>query len=356
MPLFSASELAPLGMGILRAAGATDEEARIVLDHCISSHLSGESNHGLEQVVWYTDAIKKGLLKPATPYTIERETDTTLLVNGNFNFGHYVSHHVMARLLDKAETSNVAAASIKYQGHVGRLIDYTSMAARRGFIAMMMCDGAWGRKRVAPTGGKSPRLGVNPWSMTVPSATGGGVVGFDMTSGSVSGTKLWRAQATGQDVPLGWVQDADGRPTTDAHAIEHGGAMLPMGGVGGSHKGYVLSFMIEALANVLCGMEFRENLSKGDVVIDGCFMAVFKVTAFRAIEDWKSDLNGLIEYVKSSEPAADSDGVFYPGERSYLATVERAESGVEIADDVWQRILECADDWGVRELAPEPIG
>jgi LDH2 family malate/lactate/ureidoglycolate dehydrogenase len=354
MPTFNSTELAPIGIGILRAAGATEEEANLVVSHCIASHLTGESNHGLEQVTWYARDIKAGKIKPGAPFTIERESATTLLVNGNYNFGHYVSHHVMSMIIQKAETSNVAAASIKYQGHVGRLIDYTSMAAERGFIAIMMCDGAWGRKRVAPTGGKEPRLGVNPWSMAIPSNSGMSV-GFDMTSGSVSGTKLWRAQAEGKDVPLGWVLDAEGQPTTDAYAIEHGGSMMPMGGLDGSHKGYAMSFMIEVLADVLCGMEFREDLSKGDVVIDGCFMAVFKVEAFRPLADWKADLDDLIDYVKSSSPSPGSPGVRYPGERSHLAVLANQQSGVEIPDDVWQKILECADEWDVLDLAPQPM-
>src|SRR4051812_27273951 len=118
MPTFAVEELRPLGEAILLAAGATEEEARLVVDHCLAAHLTGEDNHGLEQVVWYTDAIRRGLLRPGTPYTVDRETDTTLLVNGNFNFGHYVSHHVMQRLIKKARSHHVAAGSIKYQTHV----------------------------------------------------------------------------------------------------------------------------------------------------------------------------------------------------------------------------------------------
>src|SRR5262249_13987640 len=157
--------------------------------------------------------------------------------------------------------------------HVGRLIDYTAMASAQGMIALMMCDGAWSRKWVSPTGGRERRLGVNPWSLTVPNATSG-AVGFDMTSGSVSGWKILRAQEEGRPVPLGWLLDAAGNPTTDADAIDNGGSMMPMGGMEGSYKGYVLSFMIDVLANVLSGQEFREDPDRPSPIIDGCFMAV----------------------------------------------------------------------------------
>ena len=259
MPRFDVEALRPLGERILTAAGATAEEARVTVDHCLYSHLTGEDNHGIEQVVWYTSWIDKGLLKPAQEITIERETETTLLVNGNLNFGHYVSDQTMRRLIAKANEFSVAAGSIRYQTHVGRLIDYTAMAAAEGMIALMMCDGAWGPKWVAPTGGRERRLGVNPWSMALPSDMGG-TVGFDMTTGAISGTKIWRAQAEGRPVPEGWIIDADGNDTTDPGDFERGGAMLPMGGPQ-AYKGYVLNFMIEALGDIPRGWNTRKTRS-----------------------------------------------------------------------------------------------
>jgi LDH2 family malate/lactate/ureidoglycolate dehydrogenase len=352
MPRFDIEELRPLGEGILTAAGATEQEARVTVDHCLYAHLTGEDNHGMEQVVWYTDWIAKGLLKPAQAITVERESETTLLVNGNLNFGHHVSDWTMQRLIEKADRFNVAAASIRYQTHVGRLIDYTAMAARQGMIALMMCDGAWGPKWVAPTGGRERRLGVNPWSIALPSDMGG-TVGFDMTTGAVSGTKIWRAKAEGRPIPEGWIIDAAGNDTTDPNDLDRGGAMLPMGGPQ-AYKGYALNFMIEALGDILSSMEYREDPQRPYAVIDGAFMAVFKVEAFRPLVEWNRELRGFIEWVKSSEPAAGSDGVMYPGERSYRTTRERREQGVVIPDDVWERIAACAGRQGVAELIPEP--
>src|SRR4051812_36423311 len=115
-------------MAILRNAGATEEEAELIVRHHIDALLYGESDHGHDLGTRYLQDMRDGIIKPGVPFTIEKETPTTLMVHGNFNFGHYVSHHVMTRLIAKAKTSMVAAASIKYQCHVGRLIDYTSMA------------------------------------------------------------------------------------------------------------------------------------------------------------------------------------------------------------------------------------
>jgi uncharacterized oxidoreductase len=160
MPRFDVDQLRPLGEGILRAAGATEEEARVAVDHCSYAHLAGEDNHGMEQVVWYPDWIAKGLLKPAQQIAVERESETTLLVNGNLNFGHHVSDWTMRRLIEKANRFNVAAGSIRFQTHVGRLIDYTAMAAREGMIALMARSGSTRRPGRSPgqrSGGRKPR-------------------------------------------------------------------------------------------------------------------------------------------------------------------------------------------------------
>jgi uncharacterized oxidoreductase len=259
----------------------------------------------------------------------------------------------MGLLIDKAKVHHVAAAAIKYQCHVGRLIDYTRMAAEEGMVSLMMCDGAWGPKFVAPWGGKERRLGVNPWSIAIPSDQGW--MGFDMTSASVSITKLMRAVEYGEAVPGEWVIDRDGRPTSNPQDFFDGGSAAPIGGTSLGYKGYVLTFMIEVLADVLSGMEFAEDPSRPWPIVDGCFMAVFNVGAFRPLADFKQDLARMTEYVKSSATAEGALGVFYPGERSHLMAEKRAIEGVAIPGHIWESIVNYAQEFEVEALLPAPI-
>lgn len=353
MPRFRPEALEAFSVEIMTAAGAPREDAKLIAMHCVASLLRGEQLHGMDLGTGYLPLIREGVLKPGAAPTIVKETPTTLMVDGGFNFGHVVSHHVMTSLIDKARTSMVAAGSIRNQTHVGCLIDYTSMAAREGMIALMMTDGAWGPKLMAPYGGSARRLGINPWSMAMPDADGA-YVGFDMTSGAVSSTKIKKAVDEGTSIPLGWIIDRDGNPTTDPNDLARGGSVLPMGG-GEAHKGYVLSFMIEALADVLSGMEFREDLSRPWPIIDGAFMAVFNVEAFRPLGEFVADLRAMTEYVTSSPPAAGSDRVYYPGERSRRNAERHAIEGVEIPDYQWRDVLAAATELGVAAAAPAPL-
>lgn len=353
MPIFSPTEIERFSAALMRAAGAPAEDADIIAMHSVASLLSGEELHGVDLGTSYLPLIEEGTLVPGAPYEVVKETPTTLMIDGHFNFGHSVSHRTMERVIDKARTSFVAAASIRNQTHVGCLIDYTSMAAKAGMIAIMMTDGAWGPKLMAPVGGRERRLGINPWSMAMPDGEGGHV-GFDMTSGAVSLTKIRRAADEGRSVPEGWLLDKDGRPTNDPNALAAGGSVLPYGGAQG-HKGYVLSFMIEAMADVLSGMGFREDLSRPWPIIDGCFMAVFNVEAFRPLHEFTSELRDMTEWVTSGTAAEGYERVYYPGERSKLTREARAVEGVPIPDDVWQQLLEAAARLGVADQAPQPL-
>lgn len=354
MPVFRHTEVHPFAAAILEAAGATAEEADLIVRHHIASILTGEEDHGFTLGTQLIPDIRSGLIRPGQPLTIEKETPTTLMVHGNFNFGHYVSHHVMTRLIEKAKTSFVAAASIKYQCHVGRLIDYTRMAAEQGMVALMMCDGAWGPKFICPPGSRDRRLGINPWSMALPNDTGG-VVGFDMTAAAASGAKLRRARERGEPVPEGWILDKDGKPTTDPADYFSGGSFLPMGGIV-AHKGYVLSFVIEAMADILSGMEYKSDSSRPWPIIDGSFMAVFNVEAFRPLVDFKRDLGHFIDWVKEARPVEGSEGVFYPGERGLLKQRQRERDGIDIPLFIWNDVLAAAADVGIdASRAPEPI-
>ncbi|MES2169525.1 MAG: Ldh family oxidoreductase [Actinomycetota bacterium] len=354
MPLFRPEDVEPFSIEILVASGVPREDAAIIAMHSVASLLSGEQLHGMDLGTSYLPLIEEGILIPGAPLEIVKETPTTLMVDGHFNFGHVVSHRVMERLIDKASTSFVAAASIRNQTHVGCLIDYTSMAAKAGMIAIMMTDGAWGPKLMAPYGGRERRLGINPWSMAMPNEENG-YVGFDMTSGAVSLTKIRRGVDEGRPIPEGWIIDADGKPTTDPNDLAAGGSVLPLGGPQ-AHKGYVLSFMIEAMADVLSGMGFREDLSRPWPIIDGCFMAVFNVEAFRPLADFRRELGEMTEYVASSKPAVEGDRVYYPGERSKLTREKNLRDGVEIPHDVWETLLGIASGLGVERFAPVPIG
>ena len=344
MPIIGAEELTAFAVAAYEAAGTPPEHARIVATHQVGANLVGHDSHGVVLLPTYLERIDRGHIAPAARPRLLSETPTTLAVDGQWGFGPVVSEWTMERCIAKARDTRVAVATVREQSHVGRLADYPLMAARAGFIGLMMADSGQAPKQVAPFGGREARLGTNPLSIAFPSDLPGPVF-LDMATSAVAAGKLNVARAREQAIPLGWVLDRDGKPTTDPNDYFNGGVMLPLGGPEG-HKGYGLSFVVETLAAVLPGLGFgvdpqgRHN--------DGVFMLAVDPGAFSPT-DFKAQVGAFVRYLKETPPAEGFAEVLYPGELEHRTAQRRCQEGIPIEQQTWGRLAQVADRF---ELSP----
>jgi LDH2 family malate/lactate/ureidoglycolate dehydrogenase len=346
MPVVDAGDLTALATAIYEAAGTPTEHARIVVAHQVGANLAGHDSHGVILLPTYVQRIERGHIVPTARPAVIGETPTTLAVNGQWGFGPVVSEWTMGRCIAKARETHLAVATVRAQSHVGRLADYPLMAARAGLIGLMMCDSGQGPKQVAPFGGREGRLGTNPLCVAFPSDLPGPVF-LDMATSAVAAGKLNVARARRQSIPLGWILDRQGRPTTDPNDHYDGGVMLPLGGPEG-HKGYGLSFVVETLAALLPGLGFgidpqgRHN--------DGSFMLAIDPGAFMPTADFKAQVEAFVRYLKATPTAAGFDEVLYPGEVEHRTEQRRRREGIPIEDGTWEKIAELADRFGLASL------
>jgi len=343
MPIFTPEQLHHAGTGLLLAAGASNEEAEIVMEHLVGANLAGHDSHGLILLPTYINRIKRGHIVPGAPFTVEQESAASARINGNWGFGYVVTTRAMEMAIAKAKTSQVAAMTIYQQSHVGRVADYPLMAARAGMIGLMTCDSGRGPKAVVPFGGREARLGTNPISVAFPSDLEGPIF-LDMATSAVAAGKLSVKRNRREPAPLGWVIDKNGDPTTDVEAYYAGGAILPMGR-DQAHKGYVLSFMVETLSGILTGLGF--GVSPTGRHNDGTFLAVFNVEAFLPLQKFKQDIAEFVDYLKATPPAAGFSEVLYPGELEYRTAQQRRREGIYIEDETWNQVLALRQEYGL---------
>jgi uncharacterized oxidoreductase len=313
--------------------------------HIVGANLVGHDSHGVIQIPTYIDRIKAGHIVPGAPWEIVRESPATTVVDGHWGFGYVANERAMRLTIDKAKTANVAAATVFRQGHIGRVASYTLMAADAGMIGLCTADSGRSPKAVAPFGGREARLGTNPISIAVPSDLAGPLY-LDMATSAAAAGKVALAVARNEPVPDGWVIGSDGRPTNDPRQLRQGGALLPVGGSEG-YKGYGLSVMVEILCGLLTGLGFGvEPTGRHN---DGCFMAVFKVDAFRPLAEFKKEVGELAAYLKATAPAEGSSGVYYPGEIEHLREQDRRENGIEVEGTTWYKLRSLAEGYGVSD-------
>jgi LDH2 family malate/lactate/ureidoglycolate dehydrogenase len=341
MPIVHAERLTRIGTALLKAAGASDEEAGAVAVGCVNANLAGHDSHGIIAIPTYIDRIKAGHIVPGAPWTIVQESPTTTVIDGHWGFGFHVNAKAMALTIEKAKKTNVAACTVFRQSHVGRLATYPMMAMREGMIGLATADSGRSPKLVAPFGGREPRLGTNPISIAVPSDLDAPFY-LDMATSAVAAGKIMLSVARKEEIPKGWIIDAEGKHTTDPTQYRKGGALLPLGGTEG-YKGSGLAAMVEVLCGLLTGLGFGvEPTGRHN---DGCFMAVFNVAAFRPLEQFKKEVGEFARYLKSTPPSEGSPGVFYPGEVEYIREQQRRKDGIEIEDATWEKLRGLAAEY-----------
>jgi uncharacterized oxidoreductase len=313
------------------------DEAEVVSRHQVGANLAGHDSHGVMRTQQYLGAIKKGDIVPDAEFVIERETASTAVINGNWGFGFVMTERAMRLAIEKASAHGGSGITIRYQGHVGRLGAYTEMAANDGLIAMMMSDSGRGPKLAVPFGGRKALLGTNPICIAVPSSRHGAVI-LDMATSAVALGKVQLTRQRGESMPLGWVVDKDGKPTTDPEDYYAGGALLPLGGDQG-HKGYGLSFMVEVLCGLLTGLGY--GVAADGKHNDGNFIAVHDVACFMDPKTFGDQVSDFVDYLK--EGAAEGSEVLFPGEMEQRTREQRLRDGIYVEDKTWD-FLQSAEN------------
>jgi uncharacterized oxidoreductase len=194
---------------------------------------------------------------------------------------------------------------------------------------MMMADSGRGPKLTVPFGGRTALLGSNPICIAVPSSRHGAVI-LDMATSAVALGKVQLARQRGDAIPLGWIVDKDGQPSTDPEAYWAGGALLPLGGDQG-HKGYGLSFMVEVFCGLLTGLGY--GVAADGKHNDGNFIAVHDVSRFMDPDVFRDQVSDFIDYLKAG--AAQDSEVLFPGEHEQRTAEERSRTGIYVEDKTW---------------------
>ncbi|MEZ6047115.1 MAG: Ldh family oxidoreductase [Planctomycetaceae bacterium] len=253
MRTFSEEQLCQITSRLLLAAGADEEESEVVSRSLVGANLCGHDSHGVMRLPFYIDRMQQGVLKQGSRLQVLHETPASIVADGGWGFGQIIARDLTERLIKKAETMGVASGSLKQSAHIGRLGEYAEMATSAGMIALICANNHGAIQRVAPVGGKRPRLGTNPLCIGVPGGEKGPFI-LDFGTSATAEGKVRVKKIAGEQVPDGWILDSDGKPTNDPSKLyeDPPGSILPMGGPQ-AYKGFGLAFMIEMIASGLAG-------------------------------------------------------------------------------------------------------
>lgn len=352
MPTFSFQSLHQATLQAVSALGSPPDEAAIVADAIARANLAGHDSHGVIRLEQYAKMVQDGDLIPGGKTTVVREAPCTALLDGGWNFGQVVARRAMDLAISKAREYGTGTVSVRNSNHLGRLGEYTLMAAREGMLCIGTVNNHGRGNLVAPFGGSDGRLATNPISFACPGPDRPILV--DITTSVVAEGKVRIKRNAGQRVPDGWLLDNKGNPSNDPADLYTNprGALLPFGGIVG-HKGYALGIMVDLLSGALsgAGCSYSSTCRLGNAM----FFTVVDIEKFVTLEEFLAQARILEDHVKASPPAPGFGEILMPGEPELRAEETRMRNGIVIDDESWRQFVECSRGLGV-EVGATPLG
>jgi len=339
MPVFTADQLHRLGVMIFEEAGVPSSEAREVMDLLVESNLVGHDSHGVLRISTYVNAILNGRVKPGAKIEVVRETPTIAVVDGKWGLGQVVAKRTMDMAIAKAEKYDVSIVATFNCGHIGRMADYALMAVAHEMIGYCAVNSS---PQVVPFGGIERMFNQSPLGWAVPAGKEPPFV-LDISTSVCAGGKIMVARAKGEKLPLGYIMDKYGNPTTDPEDYFAGGACLPLGGVVG-YKGTGLAMVIDITAGLLSS---RGPAYLGAGRGQGVIQMAINIAAFRDVSEFKEEMDNLIRAVRNSKPAQGFKEILVPGDLELRTKKIRLEEGIEVPQAVWDEIVQTAERVGI---------
>jgi len=350
MPILGHEPLETLAREIFQAIHVPRDGAAWMAKLLVRANLRGHDSHGVIRIPQYIASWRKGEANPAAEPQIVQAGPATALMDGKLGFGQIVARHGMELAMAKAAAVGVSTVGVFNSNHIGRLADYTEMALARDMLAMLAVNAGGAGQRMAPWGGRAPRLSTNPIAFACPAGSAP-PISFDIATTVAAEGKVRVKRNRKEQMPLGWVLDAEGRPTADPNALYGNppGTILPAGG----HKGYCLALMIEVLGGIMA----RGGYSKEHPgpLQNGVFMVVVDIARFVPPDTFRAEVDDLIRYLKTCPTVPGTDAILTPGEPEAIVEAERRRSGIFVEDQTWHQIREIARELGVAVPTAERV-
>lgn len=287
----------------------TNEDAKIIADTIIFAHRCGKGTHGITRLPIYLKKIKNGSLNPKNDINIVRSKGVVTVLDANNGFGQIAAYRAMEHAIHNAKKFGIGVVGVRNSNNFGTASYFLNQAISADMIGIVMANSA---PAIAPWGGKKPLLGTNPMGYGFPTTDDLAPIIFDMATSIAARGKIRLAAKQGNEIPLGWALDQNGKPTNNPlEALK--GTLIPIG----EHKGSGLALVVDILAGLISGSAFGGGVkplnTDGDFSKNGHFLMTINIDFFMDSIDYYNKIRQLLHlYKNKGGPRAQ-----YPGENAY---------------------------------------
>jgi L-2-hydroxycarboxylate dehydrogenase (NAD+) len=322
--------------------GSSPADAETATSVLLRADLRGIDSHGIARLSGYVRLWEAKRVNAVPNVRVVHESPSTAVVDGDAGLGLIVAPKAMEIAIKKANTCGTGWVAVKNSNHFGIAAQHAMMALGNDMIGMAMTNAS---PLVAPTFSVERLLGTNPICVAIPAGVQPPFVADFATTTAANG-KLEILQRKNMEAPMGWIQKKNGDPSTNAHELKDGGALLPLGGDRdhGSHKGFCLGAWVDIFSAVLSGANYGPWVPPfvsflappADPVGEGIghFFGAMRVDAFRPTSEFKDHMDNWITRFRSAKTVEGQQAVIIPGDPEREMEAIREKEGIPLNDKV----------------------
>jgi LDH2 family malate/lactate/ureidoglycolate dehydrogenase len=343
-----ASVLAAFVQRTLAAAGLPATDAAQVAELMVEADLRGSDTHGVIRLPLYVRRLKAGGINKRPNIRVVRDKPSAALVDGDNGMGHLVMRCAAHTAIEKAKQTGIGWVGARMSNHAGPAALYALMPLAHDMIGIYLAVGS--NNHLPPWGARENLLGTNPIAVAIPAAAEPPVV-LDMAPTVAAFGKVRLKAQRGEEMPVGWMIDRDGKPLTDAKRADEG-FLLPIG----DYKGYGLSLIIGLLAGTLNAAAFGKDVvdfvkEPGKTANTGHAVVALSIAALAPVDEFKRQVDAAVRTMRAAERLPGIERIRLPGEQSHRTRLDRAKSGVPMPKPLRDSLDQTARDLGVAPLA-----
>lgn len=323
------------------ALGLSGEDAATFADALIFSELRFHPGHGqgVRRLRAYQARIGQGLVDPAAPWEVVKESPALALVDAHNGIGTVAASKAMALAIEKAKVCGIGQVVVRNSTHYGSSAVHACKAEAAGCIGIAFTNAG---PEMAPWGGREGAVGTNPWGIAAPTGLGfPAVLDIALTTAG-KGMMQWHARE-GKPMPRDWALTPEGEETDDPNAAM-AGALLGIG----SYKGYGLAFMTDVLTGVIGGGGFGlEPYSDPKRLDVSHTLTAIDIEWFMPLNEFRARMDRFAEMVKSRQRRPGIEEILIPGEQEARRVARKLEAGVPLDDAVLADLQALRSELGV---------
>jgi L-2-hydroxycarboxylate dehydrogenase (NAD+) len=347
VPRVPADRLAAFIVRAFTAAGLPAEDAQTLADLMVEADLRGSDTHGVIRLPLYVRRIRAGGVNPKPDIHIVSDRPAAALIDGDNGMGHLVMRRAAELAIEKAKATGIGWVGARMSNHAGPAALYVTMPLKHDMIGLYFAVGS--SNHLPPWGGSESLLGTNPMAVAVPTLDEPPIV-LDMSPTVAAYGKVRLKAQRGEQMPVGWMIDRDGKPLTDPKRADEG-HLLPIGDYQGSGLSLIIGLLAGALNRAAIGRDVVDFVKEaGKPTNTGQAIAALSIEAFMPLAEFKRGVDRLIRDIRDSPRLPGVERIWLPGEQSHTKLLDRRAHGVPVPKALRESLDNVARDLNVELL------